>query len=124
METVLAALGQPDRLGIVLWLIKHDSARQVELLQVLERNRGEAVNAGTVAALIKPLIDAGVLVRDRPRGPLYLRDRARTIQLLQAAAAISGDTADAGKKKADAVFDDLRRALVLDAKSTPAGAAP
>lgn len=114
MEAVLAALGQPDRLGIVLWLIEHGPARQVELLQVLERNRNTTVNPGTAATLIRPLIDAGVLVRDRPRGPLYLRDRERTIDVLKAAAAISADSADSGKKRAEAVFDELRRAIVQD----------
>jgi DNA-binding PadR family transcriptional regulator len=111
MEKVLAALSQPDRVGIVLWLIKHGPARQIELLELLEAERGGPVNPGTVSALLRPLLESGLLVRDRARGPIYVRDRDRTVELLQAAAAITSTRVDIDKAQAESTFDALRRAI-------------
>ncbi|HEV3046795.1 MAG TPA: hypothetical protein VGY13_05480 [Solirubrobacteraceae bacterium] len=112
MEKVLAALAQRDRIGIVLWLIEKGPARQAELLKVVQEDRGEEVNPGTMTALLKPLIDSGLLIRDRPRGPIRVRDAAQTIVLLRAAAVINAGQVDADEGDVARDFDKLRRALL------------
>lgn len=117
MERVLAALAQRDRIGIVLWLIKNGPARQVELLEVVEADRRGPVNPGTVTALLKPLLEAGLLVRDRPRGPISVKDPAQTMMLLRTAASINVDRVDEDKAHAERGFDSLRRAVVRSSRA-------
>jgi DNA-binding PadR family transcriptional regulator len=124
MEKVLAALAQPDRLGMVLWLIKHGPARQVELLRALETERKALVNPGAVTALLRPLLASGLLVRDRSRGPIYVQDREQTLNLLRAAAVIASKRVDADKAQANDSFDALRRAMFQVSENTEANSSP
>jgi hypothetical protein len=96
----------------VVWLLGHGPARQVEIIERLERRRGRAVNPGTVAALVKPLLDVGILVRDRPRGPIAIRDRQQLAKLLQASMALTGGNGELDRAETERDSDELRRALV------------
>jgi len=121
VEQVLAALGHADRIGVDLWLLEHGPKRQVEILGAIEKERGQSVNSGAVTFLIKPLLDAGVLQRDRPRGPIAVRDPDRTVAILRAAASIADEHADVGKRRAATDFENLRRALIREAPEEEAG---
>jgi hypothetical protein len=121
VEKVLSALGHPDRLGIVLWLMEHGPVRQVEILGALEGIRGETVNPGAVTALLKPLFESGILERARPRAPIAVRDPTQTAIVLKAAAAIGGEHADDRKRDADGDFEALRRALIAQAPVARSG---
>lgn len=111
----MSALGHEDRLGIVLWLLDHGPARQVEILEAVQRDRRRSINPGTITALLKPLLDSGVLVRDRPREPISVSDPERIVELLQSAALVATKQADTGKRRADSRFKTLRRKLVREA---------
>jgi hypothetical protein len=112
MDKLLSALGDRDRLLILIWLLEDGPKRQVEIVTQLSAERKEAVNPGEVSALVKPLIAERLLVRARKRGPLQIRDRAQLVRLLQAAAALSLDVAQAGQEAVDDVSDRLRRAVL------------
>ena len=115
LARTLAALGHVERLKIVLWLLEHGSARQVEILKMIEADRKEgSLNPGVAAGLLRPLFDAGIVVRPRARGPISLRDREATIRLLQAASAIASDHAGSAKLDADADVAALRRAVIRE----------
>lgn len=118
MDKVLSALGHADRLGVVLWLLKNGPARQVEILAALEDERGHSINPGAVTALLKPLLDSGVLHRDRPRAPIAVQDPQRTAAILRAAAFIADEYAEVGKRRATTDFENLRRALIREAPGT------
>jgi DNA-binding transcriptional ArsR family regulator len=111
MESLLAALGHRDRLRILLWLVS-GPMRQVELVRRLETQRRRVVNPGEVSALLKPLFAAGMLTRDRPRGPIAVVQREQLVRLLQSAAALS--LAQAESEHAEVANDsaELRRAVL------------
>jgi hypothetical protein len=112
MDRLLNTLADPDRLLILIWLLEEGPKRQVEIVEQLAGERKETVNPGEVSAIVKPLIAERILARDRKRGPLQVRDPAQLVRLLQAAAALSLDVAQAGQEAADDVSDRLRRAVM------------
>jgi hypothetical protein len=114
VERLLSALGQKDRLRIVLWLIEGGPARQVEICQRLAIHRNRPVNPGEVSALLKPLLESGILVRERerPRGPIDIRDRQQLVRLLQTAAELSLGHAQSSHSDAENDSDELRRAIL------------
>jgi DNA-binding transcriptional ArsR family regulator len=111
MEKLLSALGHKDRLRIVVWLIEGGAARQVEICQRLASYRKKPVNPGEVSALLRPLLDTGILIRERPRGPIAIRDPQQLVRLLQATAGLSLTHAESGHSHAESDSDELRRAL-------------
>jgi len=122
VEKLFATLGHRDRLRIVFWLLRHGPARQVEILRRLSDYRGKPVNPGEVSGLIKPLLDAGVLLRARPRGPIEIRDPQQLARLLQTGASLSSALAAAGNEEARRDSDDLRRALLHELSDADADA--
>ncbi len=112
MERLLAALGQKDRLRIVVRLLSDGPARQVELQAYLADQRGTPVNPGEVSALVKPLLEAGILRRERARGPIEVADREQLARLLTTAHAMA--EAISGARDTDIMrdFDRLRRAII------------
>jgi hypothetical protein len=99
-------------LRIVLWLIEDGAARQVEICERLALHRKKPVNPGEVSALLKPLLDSGILVRERPRGPIEIGDRQQLVRLLQTAAGLSLAHAQSTHSDAESDSDELRRALL------------
>jgi DNA-binding transcriptional ArsR family regulator len=121
VERLLAALAHRDRLSIIVWLIEHGPARQVEILEYLAARRGSTLNPGVATILLKPLFEAGVVSRERPRGPIAIRDRERLVQLLQVASAMTVEYASTSREDADEDFEKLRRALLQAVPEADAG---
>jgi hypothetical protein len=121
MEQVLSALGRADRVSVVIWLLKHGPARQVEIQKALSEERGVKVNSGALTPILRPLLDAGILERQRPRGPISIRDAPRIATILREAALIAHDRAEAGRSRASADFEDLRDALIRAAPAAGVG---
>jgi DNA-binding HxlR family transcriptional regulator len=116
MEELLAALGHRGRLTVVMFLLAHGPARQVEIRNRLEQLWGHSVNPGTVTALLKPLFEHGVVIRQGSRGPssrapIEIRDPQRVTALLQVAAAMSDEHANRDRAVTGRDVDGLRRAL-------------
>jgi DNA-binding PadR family transcriptional regulator len=122
VEKLLSALGQRDRLLVVVWLLRTGPMRQVEIQRRLAEHRGKPVNPGEVSALLKPLLDAGIVVRERARSPIAVRDRQQVARLLQAAAALSRAHAEANRASAESDSDELRRALLHQIRGSDTGA--
>lgn len=114
MDKLLGALADRDRLRILMWILQGGPKRQVDIGVQLSAERGVEVNPGTVSALVKPLIAERVLVRSGKRGPLEIRDRTQLVRFLQAAAAMSKDSAHEDQADADELFDQLRRAVLRE----------
>ena len=112
MEALLNALANGTRLEILLWVLAGGPKRQVEIVAQLAVKRGKPVNSGEVSALLKPLFEQGVLVRERKRGPISIRDRQQLIRLLQSVAAMTHDVRRAEEKAAADESDRVRRALL------------
>jgi hypothetical protein len=112
VEKLLSALGHKDRLRIVVHLLSVRAARQVEICRYLADHRGKPVNSGEVSALLKPLLDNGILARERARDPIEIRDRDQLVRLLHAAAALSSDHAATVGAEAGRNTNELRRALL------------
>ncbi|MFZ1924869.1 MAG: hypothetical protein WAU42_01880 [Solirubrobacteraceae bacterium] len=105
MEEIFAALAHSTRLWLVLYLMEHGPTRQVELGRALERAGilERSVGSGEMSQLVRPLLAAGLVVRDRPRGPLYLTKSQQIQRLITTASAISvaatSDSNDEAKQR-------------------------
>jgi hypothetical protein len=121
METLLAALAHRERLRVVIWLIAHGPARQVEILRYLETHRHVPVNPGEVSALLKPLFAANVLRRSGARGPIEITEADELVRLLQVVASLSVTLSEAAPQSAKESSDELRRAILRELPVADAG---
>jgi hypothetical protein len=113
MDDLFSALGHPVRLWIVLHLLKHGPARQVDLARALAKSGlvPGRVNEGATSQYLRPLISAGLVVRDRPRAPLRLQYESQMVRLLTTASALRVATTSDSHDKADQRHAELMRAL-------------
>src|SRR5689334_19481997 len=105
-------------------------ATQEELRAWLQAESGRQVNAGTMTSLVRPLIQARVILRASPRGPLRVTHEEPVRQLLRAATdlttVLAKETQLAAGRSArvsEALGEELRRgpASVAKPEETPRG---
>ncbi|MGA2469624.1 MAG: hypothetical protein ABSG64_02910 [Solirubrobacteraceae bacterium] len=113
MDDIFAALGHPARLWIVIYVASHGPTRQKDLATAIAASGlvPTSVNDGATSHLVRPLIASGLLIRDRPRGPLRLRYGDQTVRILTAASAIAVAIAADSSESAGRQHADLLRGL-------------
>lgn len=113
MEKIFAALGHSTRLWIVVYLAANGPMRQVDLLKALGQSSVTAgeMSAGSLTHLMRPLFDAGLVARDRPRGPLRLVHDEQTRRLLATASALAVAATSESSTEAQRRHAALMRAI-------------
>jgi DNA-binding transcriptional ArsR family regulator len=85
MDELLRAIADSRRIEILVILLR-EPMTQARLADALSTREERRLNPGTVSAAIQPLLRAGLIHRDRPRGPLFVPHAAHVRNLLQTAA--------------------------------------
>jgi len=113
MDKIFHALGHPIRLWVMTYLAANGPSRQVDILNALRASDSEAakVSAGAMTQLLRPLLDAGLVARDRPRGPLSLVQGEQIGRLLTTASALAVATATDSSEDAHRRHSELMRAI-------------
>lgn len=123
IEEIFSLLGHSARLWIVLYILDHGPTRQVELGQALEDAKvlGQRnVGSGEVSQLVRPLLAAGLLRRDRPRGPIRLANAQQIRHLISIASAVSVAVADDSSEEAGKRHSELMRRMAAGAPAQDA----
>jgi hypothetical protein len=91
MEKIFAALGHEARLWLVLYLVEHGPTKQVDLGRALENAGmlGRKVGSGDMTQFLQPVIAAGLVNRDRARGPLYVTETQQIQRMIATASALA-----------------------------------
>jgi hypothetical protein len=113
MDKIFDALGHPLRLWILKYLASNGPTRQTDLAKAIAASGlGPSVaNDGATSHLVRPLIEARLVMRDRARGPLRLRYEEQTARLLAIASALAVAIASDSRDAADASHSELIRGL-------------
>jgi hypothetical protein len=113
MEKVFSALSNADRLWVVMYLAAEGPQRQKDLIAALHDAdpTRRARNGGSMSNLVTPLVDAGILRRDGPKGELRLANPEQVRRLLALTSAISTATAAESSQRADEQHARLMRTI-------------
>jgi hypothetical protein len=113
MEKIFRTLGHPLRLWIVMHLAANGPTAQVAIGTALKESEipGGDISPGALTNLMRPLLEAGVLARDRPRGPLYLQHDEQIRRLLATASALTVATTSETSDVAHRRHSELMRAI-------------
>lgn len=91
MEKIFDALGHEARLWLVVYLLDHGPTKQVDLGRALEGAGilGRKVGSGDMHQFLQPLVAAGLVDRDRARGPLYVTETLQVQRMIATASALA-----------------------------------
>ena len=124
MEKIFRALGHPLRLWVVMHLAANGPTAQADLGTSLKESKipGGDISPGALSNLMRPLLETGMVARDRPRGPLYLVHDEQIRRLLTTASALAvattSDTSDAAHRRHSELMRAMSTALDARADST------